>query len=448
MLFDAFISHAWEDKEDFVRDLAKRLQERRIEVWYDEFSLKVGDSLRRSIDFGLSKSRFGIVVLSKNFFNKAWTNWEIDGLVQRQNSSSYNIIIPIWHNIDRQDILEYSPPLADKIAIKSSKGMDFIVNQIDSIINPKGSTLIIARDVLINYGVEPPVITDDWWLDVIEYCGKEFPHHEYLWFSIPWKSWDPKDRGEYIGLSALQMSWQQEAEFYHISQLTHPEEVLTFIESQPGLKNACIKEPKQVALYFPQLTIKNFGGFLEESFEDLLKQTPINNKQHECEEEFALRHPRFGKYSFIHLADFYFTGAGGGIGPSTRQYDLIDCLVWLLSKKSSWLPRKIKRALFKGLTDWGVWDWQASRNSISEFKANSSTGSLSDALYSAIDKGHIRISKKIEQDIRTRINHSIDILNLPETAHELYEIFMNQKIIDTWIHSKQELELRRKKGSG
>ena len=73
MQFDAFISHAWDDKDTFVRKLAERLQKQRIEVWYDEFSLKAGDSLRRSIDFGLSKSRFGVVILSYNFFNKQWT---------------------------------------------------------------------------------------------------------------------------------------------------------------------------------------------------------------------------------------------------------------------------------------------------------------------------------------------------------------------------------------
>ena len=68
MNFDVFISHASEDKDDFVRELAEKLRLRRIEVWYDEHSLKIGDSLRQSIDLGLSKSRFGIVVLSKDFF--------------------------------------------------------------------------------------------------------------------------------------------------------------------------------------------------------------------------------------------------------------------------------------------------------------------------------------------------------------------------------------------
>lgn len=44
-----FISHASEDKEDFVRPLAETLQQLGVNVWYDEFTLKVGDSLRQKL---------------------------------------------------------------------------------------------------------------------------------------------------------------------------------------------------------------------------------------------------------------------------------------------------------------------------------------------------------------------------------------------------------------
>jgi hypothetical protein len=108
MLFDVFISHASEDKDDLVRPLAAALQQNRVEVWYDEFSLRAGDSLRRSIDIGLSKCRYGVVILSKNFFRKNWPQWELDGLVQRQNSEGRQLILPVWHGVTRADVLEYS----------------------------------------------------------------------------------------------------------------------------------------------------------------------------------------------------------------------------------------------------------------------------------------------------------------------------------------------------
>ena len=68
--WDAFIGHASEDKDDFVRPLADGLKKRGLSVWFDECELKVGDSLRESIDRGLRRSRFGIVVISPHFFEK------------------------------------------------------------------------------------------------------------------------------------------------------------------------------------------------------------------------------------------------------------------------------------------------------------------------------------------------------------------------------------------
>jgi hypothetical protein len=80
--FDVFISHAYEDKETFVRPLAEALIARNLRPWYEEFTLRPGDSLRRSIDHGLLTSQVGVVVLSPAFFGKRWTNYELDGLVQ------------------------------------------------------------------------------------------------------------------------------------------------------------------------------------------------------------------------------------------------------------------------------------------------------------------------------------------------------------------------------
>ena len=50
--YDVFISHASEDKDTVVRPLANALLQRGLKVWYDEFELKIGDSLRRKIDKG------------------------------------------------------------------------------------------------------------------------------------------------------------------------------------------------------------------------------------------------------------------------------------------------------------------------------------------------------------------------------------------------------------
>ena len=113
--FDVFISHASEDKDEVVRPLAVALQASGLRVWYDEFELKIGDSLRRKIDKGLANSRFGVVILSRSFLGKGWTNYELDGLVTRAVGGE-QVLLPIWHSITKQEVIKFSPSLADKLA--------------------------------------------------------------------------------------------------------------------------------------------------------------------------------------------------------------------------------------------------------------------------------------------------------------------------------------------
>lgn len=117
--YDFFISHASEDKDEIVRPLVSGLSKHGVRVWYDEFTLTIGDSLRRSIDYGLRHSRYGIVILSKAFFSKNWTQYELDGLTILQMKRR-KVILPVWHGVDHAYISQYSPSLADKVAFNSS----------------------------------------------------------------------------------------------------------------------------------------------------------------------------------------------------------------------------------------------------------------------------------------------------------------------------------------
>lgn len=118
--YDVFISHASEDKESFVRELADTLmKDYNIKVWYDEFSIKWGDSLRKSIDKGLKSSKFGIVIISKSFIKKGWTNYELDGLFQKEMTYG-KTILPIWHDITKDEVQDFSPSLAGRKALNTS----------------------------------------------------------------------------------------------------------------------------------------------------------------------------------------------------------------------------------------------------------------------------------------------------------------------------------------
>lgn len=113
--YDVFISHASEDKDDVVRPLANALVSEGLTVWYDEFELKIGDSLRRKIDRGLANSRVGLVVLSRAFIGKGWTNYELDGIITRAVTGE-QLLLPIWHNISKKEVIDFSPSIADKVA--------------------------------------------------------------------------------------------------------------------------------------------------------------------------------------------------------------------------------------------------------------------------------------------------------------------------------------------
>lgn len=127
--WDVFISHASEDKDAIARPLALELGKHGLQVWFDEFSLKVGDSLRRSIDFGLAKSRFGVVVISPNFLAKEWPQKELDGLTAREMAGR-KVILPVWHEISIDQLRECSPTLADRLATNSSKGLSKVVEDL------------------------------------------------------------------------------------------------------------------------------------------------------------------------------------------------------------------------------------------------------------------------------------------------------------------------------
>ncbi len=149
--WELFISHATEDKESFVRPLADALKKREFNVWYDEFTLKLGDSLRRSIDQGLSQSRYGVVVLSHAFFKKDWPQRELDGLAALEVGGR-NVILPIWHEITKDEVAQYSPTLADRKAVSSSAGLDRVIEEIMKAVATSGKSDPILKPTSSQWG--------------------------------------------------------------------------------------------------------------------------------------------------------------------------------------------------------------------------------------------------------------------------------------------------------
>ena len=136
MTYDAFISHASEDKHSIVKELVDLLVKNGLKIWYDDFSLCVGDSLSKSIDRGLQASRFGIVVISKNFLEKSWPEYEYRSLLSKEMGGQ-KVILPIWHGVTKAEVQFYSPFLSDKVALDTSvQDLPSIVLHLLEVIRP------------------------------------------------------------------------------------------------------------------------------------------------------------------------------------------------------------------------------------------------------------------------------------------------------------------------
>jgi len=119
--YDVFVSHAWEDKETFVDEFVDELRALGVKVWYDKSQIKWGDSMRSKIDEGLSKSRFGVAILSPDYIaeHKYWTKAELDGLFQLESING-KMLLPIWHNLTKQQVMKFSPVIASKLAMSTA----------------------------------------------------------------------------------------------------------------------------------------------------------------------------------------------------------------------------------------------------------------------------------------------------------------------------------------
>lgn len=132
-LYDAFISHAVEDKIPIANELCQKLEQAGLKIWYSGRELNAGDSIATTIHDGLNKSRFGIVILSKNYVSKNWPLREFYHLLARENEGR-KVILPVLYNINPEDLALKDLTMADRFAIKADKGIDHVVTKLLDVI--------------------------------------------------------------------------------------------------------------------------------------------------------------------------------------------------------------------------------------------------------------------------------------------------------------------------
>ena len=318
MQFDAFICHASEDKDAVARPLADALKDRHFSIWYDEFSLEVGDSLREAIDRGLAESKFAVVVVSPSFFNKRWTQRELNGLVAQEMNEGRSLILPNWHDIQLSEIICRSPPLADVRAIRSVEGIEKVADQIARRIRPNASPLVVARDILASFHWQLPPLTDEWWIDIVELRESIYSSYQRRPFMFPLRDDYSPDRlrGTQLAWAVLMNDWSLDAEELCICQVTPPDQVHEFISSRPALREMAHASPDHLATYVPQLLIPGFSGEFEGLFDELVAHpSELFWKQQErelgCLRRHAFRFANLGGHSPVDIADKWRDGIGG-----------------------------------------------------------------------------------------------------------------------------------------
>ena len=132
--FDIFISYASEDS-DYVDKLEEAFKNANFSVWRDKSNIAWGQSIRQSIDSGLAKSKFGLIVLSSKYIQKYWTAYELDGILNKESSTGRQMILPLWHNVTKDEIDMKSPSLSNRLALDTRiSSLDEIVDNFKSLL--------------------------------------------------------------------------------------------------------------------------------------------------------------------------------------------------------------------------------------------------------------------------------------------------------------------------
>ncbi|MCR4426618.1 MAG: hypothetical protein NUW23_10615, partial [Firmicutes bacterium] len=266
------------------------------------------------------------------------------------------------------------------------------------------------------------------------------------------KKGGPQQWGERLAWTALQMNWSDAAEKYRITPLTRPDEVHDFIHSQPGLFETCEMFPRLLVEYAPQLVIPGMSGEFDTLFSKLYEESARRHNEMRkqgsrsstelttdgtiplCDEEWALRDPRFGGYEAAHIANDYFSG--GVFGPPVSLYEHVDHMVWLLSEASGWLPRSVHGVLLAGMAEWHVWLWTGGDWP--------SCGAVLEGLHDAEEGKPFRWSAEHKDDALNRFRVTIETLSLPDTPEGIVTRFVEYDFPGKWLARRQEIRARRR----
>lgn len=139
----AFISHSSTDKDSIAGPIAEGLSTALCPVWYDEYSLKVGDRLRESIEKGIRECKICIVIITPNYLkNIGWARTEFDAVFSKEHIFQEDSILPVWSGVTPREVYEYSPSMANRVALNlDSLGIEKVISSLHVAIQNKNKEI-------------------------------------------------------------------------------------------------------------------------------------------------------------------------------------------------------------------------------------------------------------------------------------------------------------------
>jgi hypothetical protein len=329
--------------------------------------------------------------------------------------------------------------------------MESVVAELLKRLRPKESPLIVAREFLISRDFTPPIVTDEWWLDVVEFKESElrFPDlnvgHRWI-FPLPYDAPDHgKERGLNIAWTALQLDWMQEGSEQGYCQVTEPKLIHKYIRSWPGLFECCRANPEILALYAPQLTIPGLDDGFSDVFDELLNRPyrnslqffsydspdTIDGEEPLCGEAIAWRHSTFGNYigelasSFADAHTLHYL---------RTVYEGFTCLTWLLTDAAGWLPERVRSRLINGMRV-KTHSWAADTH------FGGSDNVFQDALWRSA-RSRFRFSLSIRMGLEDLIGRALKELRIAESAGTVAQRFIKGGFVEGYFAEKDRWRKR------
>lgn len=132
-LRDAFLCHAWDDRQGAAKQLHDLLEAAGVKVWFSEKDLGLGVPMMRAIDKGLAASRLGLVLVTPALLSRlpkeSVADKELSALL------AGNRLVPIVHNTTYAALREVSPLLASRSGLDTSEdSMEVIAAKIAELV--------------------------------------------------------------------------------------------------------------------------------------------------------------------------------------------------------------------------------------------------------------------------------------------------------------------------